>query len=170
MNARYAALLLLAVTVLVGCGTNTQPNPAEVDDAHDHAHPSEGPHGGELIELGNEQYHAEMLHDEESGTITIHLLDSTAAEPVAIEAAEVTINVKRNGQAAQYALAAAPETNDPTEKSSRFTLTDATLLADIESGSPAQLVVRIAGAQYRGDIEHDPDHAHEDEEGHEHDH
>jgi hypothetical protein len=29
-----------------------------------HAHPSEGPHGGDLIELGNEDYHAELVHPE----------------------------------------------------------------------------------------------------------
>ena len=29
-----------------------------------HAHPSEGPHGGDLIELGNENYHAELVHPE----------------------------------------------------------------------------------------------------------
>ena len=27
-----------------------------------HPHPSHGPHGGDLIELGNEEYHAELVH------------------------------------------------------------------------------------------------------------
>lgn len=38
---------------------NEQPN----QDPHaGHAHPTHGPHGGDLIELGNEQYHAELVH------------------------------------------------------------------------------------------------------------
>ena len=36
------------------------------DHAHDHAH---GPHGGEIIEIGDEEYHAEYLKTDD-GTIT----------------------------------------------------------------------------------------------------
>lgn len=171
MNTRYVAPFLLGAVVLAGCGTNNQANDSLAGNGeHDHAHPSEGPHGGELIELGNEAYHAEMLHDEAAGNVTIHVLDSSAVEPVAIEATEVTINVKRNDVGTQYMLAAAPEATDPARKSSRFVVADSSLLADMESGAPAQLVVRIAGAQYRGDIVHNHEHGHADEEDHEHDH
>jgi len=38
---------------------NEQPS----EDPHaGHAHPSHGPHSGDLIELGNEEYHAELVH------------------------------------------------------------------------------------------------------------
>ena len=74
------ASLAMASFVLSGCAdsttsepTTSAPTPAadghREGDGHDHgedahAHPSEGPHGGELIELGNEEYHAELLHPE----------------------------------------------------------------------------------------------------------
>ena len=34
----------------------------EHPDEDGHAHPTHGPHGGDLIELGNEEYHAELVH------------------------------------------------------------------------------------------------------------
>ena len=39
---------------------------------HDHAH-MHGPNGGPVLELGDEEYHAEWLHDDESGKVTVVL-------------------------------------------------------------------------------------------------
>ncbi len=49
------------------------PPPATVDV---HSHPTEGPHHGTLIELGKEEYHAELVHDDKM--VTIYILDSAA--------------------------------------------------------------------------------------------
>jgi hypothetical protein len=166
MNLRFAAPLLLFATILAGCGANVKQDTAPDGDAHGHSHPSAGPHGGSLIELGNQAYHAEILHDESDDRITIYLLDSTAKTPVAISAPDLTINVKREAGGVQFLVTAAPDTDDAEGTSSRFEITDAALMADIESDTPAQLVVKIEDAQYRGDIEHTHDHEH----GHDHDH
>ncbi len=71
------AALAMAAFVLSGCADPPDSTPTSTagatdeghheDDGHDHgeeghAHPSEGPHGGDLIELGNEEYHAELIH------------------------------------------------------------------------------------------------------------
>lgn len=67
------AILAMAAFTVSGCADpssneqfsevtsddNEQPN----QDPHaGHAHPTHGPHGGDLIELGNEEYHAELVH------------------------------------------------------------------------------------------------------------
>jgi hypothetical protein len=158
--------LLLAVTLAVGCnqdtGGPTAPAAKNGDGHAEHDHPTEGPHGGELIELGNEEYHAELVHDEQAGTVTIYILDAHAEAAVPIDATELTINLKHDGQAEQFKLAASPDASNPPGKSSRFTSSDAELGEDLEhEGTEPQLVVAINGKQYRGKIEHG-DHGHED--------
>jgi hypothetical protein len=132
----------------------------------EHTHASEGPHGGTLIELGNGAYHAELVHDDAAETVTVHILDSSAQSGVAIEAAEITINLKRGGRGKQFKVAAAPDPSDSTGKSSRFVSSDPELADDLDQeGAGARLVISIDGKQYRGDIDHHHGH---DEHDHEH--
>ena len=136
--------------------------PATVDSHDSHAHASKGPHHGILIELGNEKYHAELVHDEQS--VTIYMLDSSAKKANAVEATEVTINLVHDGKPAQFNLPAAPDSDDPAGKSSRFTLQDVKLVEELEHGhAAAKLNILIDGKSYRGEIHHDHeghDHAH----------
>lgn len=124
-----------------------------------HVHPTEGPHGGELIELGNEEYHAELLHDDDTGTVTIYILNEAADEQVAIDESEITVNAKQDGQPAQFKLAATPDASDSPGRSSRFVSNDndlATLLDEHEADP--RLVLAIKGKSYRGLIAHDRPH------------
>ena len=139
--------------------------PADVEAVHHH--PNEGPHHGVLIELGAEEYHAELVHDEDSGMVTVYILNSAATDSEAIEAKEVTVNVKHRGSREQFRLAASPDADDPDGRCSRFVSDDPRRGEDFH-GEDAQttLVVSIDGRSYRGDIHHDHDHAGH---GHEHD-
>ncbi len=194
---------MVASLTLIGCGSSTQapkasPHTGHEDheghddhegheghdhDAHPHdeghAHPSEGPHHGSLIELGNEDYHGELVHDHATGSVTIYLLDSAVKNAVPIEATELLVNLTHDGEAEQFKLAASPQADDPSGKSSRFVCTDEHLGEDLDhEGTEAKLVVTIEGKQYRGDIHHDhdheghdhDDHAHDDHDDHGHDH
>lgn len=165
-----AAVLMGSALILSGCGdtsntggngTVTTPPPA-VDD-HAHAHPSEGPHHGDLVELGNEEYHAEIVHGD-GGEVTIYVLDSGATKAVPIDATEVVINMTHEGEAEQFKLPATPDAGDADGKSSRFSLKDEHLAEDLDAeGAVAKLVITINGKQYTGKIEHDHeghDHAH----------
>ncbi|MCA9125569.1 MAG: hypothetical protein KDB22_00725 [Planctomycetales bacterium] len=129
--------------------------PATVDV---HAHPSEGPHHGTLVELGNEEYHVEVTHD--AASVTVYVLDSTAKKAVPVDSSDLTINILHDGKPEQFKLLASPEQGDPSGKSSRFTLADAELAGhlDEESASP-KLSVTIGGTPYRGEIKHDHDHS-----------
>jgi hypothetical protein len=149
----------LSAFLLSGCGVqeSVTHQTSIQGDAHDHGH--EGPHGGHLVELGNEDYHAEVVHDDKNGTVSVYVLDGTAKNPVAIDAADVNINVTHEDGAEQFKLVAAPDASDPQGKSSCFRSRDANLAADLDShGHQAHLVLSIDGKQYRGTIEHHHHH------------
>lgn len=200
MKILAMSLLLVATTSFLGCGSSEAPTPSSHadhdghvdgdehashddhdghdhdDDEHghdDHGHPSEGPHHGSLIELGNEEYHAELVHDEAAGTVTVYLLDASAKTSVPIYETKILVNLTHDGSAEQFELAASPQSTDPSGKSSRFVSTDAELAEDLDiEDVEAKLVATIGGKQYRGEIEHDHDHEGHDEgdDGHDHDH
>lgn len=156
-----ASGLCIAFGALAGCSKTQEGGPSAsappVSVGQDD-HPTEGPHHGSLIELGNEEYHAELVHDDAAATVTVYLLDSTAKVAVPIEAMEMQINLSHDGKAEQFELAASPQADDPVGRASKFFSGNAELAEDLDhEGAQAQLVVSIAGKQYRGTIEHDHD-------------
>jgi hypothetical protein len=182
------AALILSIS-LVGCdsessetatnkigGTPPALNADEDDHSgHDHsahAHPTEGPHGGHLIELGNEEYHAELLHDEDTHTVTIHLLDSAGTQPVAVPLSEITLQLFRDGQFVKHALSAVRGPEDTANAWSQFAIADAELCDALchEEHLRGRLQVTINEKPYTGTIEHSSHdgHAHGDHEGHDH--
>jgi hypothetical protein len=126
-----------------------------------HAHPDHGPHGGPLIELGNEKYHAELLHDEKAQTITVYVLDGKAKNEVPLPAKFVRINIKRAGKGEQYQLKPAPQKHETAGKTARFVLKDNTLCDRLHAeGIDARLVIEIEGKSYSGRVAHSHDHDH----------
>jgi hypothetical protein len=131
-----------------------EPPPVAGDAA---AHSHAGPHGGHVIELGADEYHAELVLDKDAGTATIYLLDSAAKEAVAIEATEIALNTRHDGQARQYPLAASPEAGNQPGTSSRFVSSDNQLITLLATGhADAELVLEINQKQYRGKVGHLP--------------
>lgn len=164
-NSLSYCMLFSSVLWTAGCGGPDQgsANSASSMTADEHNHPTEGPHHGGLIELGNEEYHAELVHDDATGNVTVFILDGVAKQAVPIDATELSINLSHEGTAEQFALTANPDVNDPAGKSSRFSSNDAELAEELDHEGTAQLVVTIRGKQFRGKIVH-----HDDHEGHEH--
>ena len=152
--------------LLLGCGTgpaDTGSQGGSTDTAHDHAtehdHSAEGPHGGHMIVLGEEEYHAELAHDEAAHTVTVYLLDSTGKKPVASEQGAIRLQVFKDGEFADYSLAATGD--DGAFSTADEQLCDLLLHAEAVKG---RLHATIAGKEYVGTIEHT---AH-DHEGHDH--
>ena len=142
--------------------------PPETDSHAEHAHPTEGPHHGDLVELGNEEFHAEVVHAE-GGSVSVYILDSGAKAAVPIDATELTINITHDGQAEQFRLPADRDASDPDSKSSRFSLKDEELASDLDShDAAARLVVTINGKSYSGKIAHNHDAEHSHDEAHKH--
>ena len=142
---------------------------AQDKEKADDAHPTKGPHKGALIELGDEEYHAELVHDEKENKVTIYVLDSKAKTAVPIEAKEIAINVKLSGKPKQFKLNADPEKSDGENMSSRFSLTDKSLceLLDNEKAE-CRLRIEIKGKSFNGKIKHEHGHEHGHDHGHEH--
>ena len=65
---------------------------ASAEDKEKHAHT--GPHKGTLVELGDEEFHAEIVHDDEMGMVTVYLLGSDAKTAVATDAKDIAVNAK----------------------------------------------------------------------------
>lgn len=160
------ALLGTCIGFAGGCtesAPKTEPKKVEsTSGAHDHAehaHPSTGPHSGALIELGKEEYHAELVHDANAGTVTIYILGHDAQEAVTIDAKEIRINIRHDAEGAQFELAAAPQDGDEAGQASRFVSHDKALGEALDQeGAQARLVVEIDGKSFTGAIEHDHDH------------
>lgn len=154
---------LCCVMLLAGCDRGKPPVRSEMPSPQSapsskpvavHEHGEQGPHHGDLIELGNEEYHAEIVHGD-GGGITVYLLDSQAAKAVPIDASDVVINLNHDGNAEQFRLPAAADEGDPAGQSSRFALKNEELADDLDSEkTTARLVVKIGGTSYTGKIEH----------------
>ena len=178
MTRRITNLAVTASLALVlgffGCNGSSAPDSAAdkghtEHDGHDHgekgeahAHPSEGPHHGHLIELGKEEFHAELTHDDATKTITVYLLDHEAKAPVTSTDAEIVLNLVVDGKPLQAKLAAAPQESDPAGSASRFSITDEKVLEALEAPkTTGRLNVTIADKAYTGSVEHH-DHDHDE--------
>lgn len=151
-TAVVAAMLTAGVA---GCAKQPAEAPATTSEApaDPHDHPTEGPHHGPLVELGNEAYHAEVVHDDEAGTVTIYMLDSGATKAVPLAATTLLVNMTHDGKPEQFELSASPDVDDPAGKASRFVSSDPHFVEELDHGhATAQLVVDIDGTQYRGKI------------------
>jgi hypothetical protein len=195
-NLRDAVVVAVGVTLasvfLVGCGSDAAQPPTGPGTEHehvadaghdhgDHVHLTEGPHGGHLIELGNEAYRAELLHGDSAHTVTIHLLDAAAEQAVPVSQNEITLQLFRDGQFVDYTLKAVEQEADATGSASQFEITDAELCETLcsEEEVRGRLHVTIDGTPLTGIIEHgahcdhehgDHDHGHEGHDHGDHDH
>lgn len=155
LTLTFTAYLFLANAAITYAQPPKAPAPAE------HAHPAHGPHGGDLIELGKEEYHLELVHDEKAGVMAFYLLDSSAKKVLASPAKEIYVNVKMAGKGKQYKLAPAPQANDPKDNFSCYATKDKEFIETIEKhGVQASVMITISGKQYLGKVEHHHHHDH----------
>ena len=138
---------------VAACGVMTSAMAAEDD------HPTEGPHHGTLIELGKEDFHAELVHDDATDTITIYILDAAAKKAVPIVAKKLTLNMVAAGKPQQFHLAAKPQEGDPNGLSSAFAATDKTLCQVLDAeDTKGRVNVEIGGKVYVGEVGGHGDH------------
>lgn len=163
----------LCLGLLIGCGPSAEYKTSEQlkterghDHDHDHEHGAAGPHGGSLVELGDKEYHAELVVDEKSHSLVVYLLGKDAKSASPIAATEVTVGLGGDKSAT---LKAAPQAGDGEGKASKFELADEKVVHDLLDAGflHGSLKVKIGEKAYEGHIdahfEHDHDHDHADE-------
>ena len=171
---------LLAALCFVGCGGPTNKpekgNGKAEEHGHDHAHGDHaetGPHNGHLIELAEpgqavkEEYHVEWDH-EESGKVTIWILDGTAKKTVPIKADNVLIEVTAGGKTDAFELPAVDRTSGENASAFKFEVTSKELLGKLETvgdNVAAKVRVDVNGKPYEGKFEKHEEHDHA---GHKH--
>lgn len=157
-NWMATAVLLGAGALLAGCNsekTASEPTDGKAAAAGAaHVHADTGPHGGQLIELGSDgSYHAELVHDEDSHRVTIHILDGAAKAVVPIRQGELLVNLVTEGTPRQFPLAALPQPGEAEGMASSFQSEDAELSAALDAPqAKGRLSVTIDGKQYVGEI------------------
>ncbi|MGE3424777.1 MAG: hypothetical protein AB7N24_22230 [Dehalococcoidia bacterium] len=154
------AILILApflLTLLGACNSDEGKHHDEPAEASGHA--DEGPNGGHLLEVGSHVAHLEVIHDEGTGTITLHVLGSDAKTPFPIAKPP---QLKLITDAGPRSLAMKSKGRAGAE-SSTFSVTDPVLRNELEG----RVSIEIAGKIYNPDLEHD--HDEDDHEGHDHD-
>jgi hypothetical protein len=159
-----AMLLLLAFgAARPGCAAEAPGHAGHNHVAAGHHHPTTGPRGGALLELGREEFHAELLLDEEHDQITICLLDSSAAKPVTSEVPFLRINVKASNKPRQYKLTPIYAAGrEPSGATDCYAIVSPQLMRDLHTkGHVAKLSVMIGRKSYSAKLEH---------EAHEHNH
>ncbi len=175
-----SAAVMLGLSGLAGCGGDKGGEYRTFDKgkdtahdaehghahAHDHGH-GHGPHEGELIELGEEEFHAEVVFDEKENKVVLYLLGPDAKANVAIEAKELSLEMPGKDAAVTHALAAAPQDGDGEGKSSRFEIKSEELIEAFhhDPKTVGKFKVSIGGKEFEGAIKHshdDHDHKHEE--------
>ncbi len=181
---KHFLLLVPCALALLSWAAGCQPTGGEFKEIKQgelvnkpHAHAEEGPHHGHLVELGNHEFHAEVVFDAKDKKLTVYTFGHELDQPLPIESKEVTLNLKVDKKQAgpghreylllQFKLPAAPQAGDGDGKASRFELAGNAEVADHihdEEDLLGAVSVTINGKPYSGQIEHGHEH------GHSHDH
>lgn len=135
---------IIIAVFFIGCDsstTNKKPDKANKEHAHEH-----GPHGGDLLEVGDHVAHIEFIHNEEMGKVTLYILGKDGKTPLAIEGTPM-LNLKYKDAQKQLKTVAM---NTTENKSSHFEVTDNVLKEEVDG----RIAITINNTKYNIDIEH----------------
>ncbi len=97
------------------------PRPSVAVSSHEHS----APHGGALIELGEEFAHLELVFDKASGGVTLYSLDGEAEKAIRLKQKEIALVLTAPAQSAPVVLQAVsnPLTGEVPGDASEFKAT-----------------------------------------------
>jgi len=158
--------------VLAGCSdsgsefTEVSHDESEIghEDHSGHGHGVHGPNGGEIVEVGNEEFHAEVVVDEDKHRIDVFILGSDAKTAKPIAASEISISFKHGDEVEAFKLAASALEGEAEGQASKFSITDEELFEELHEHSEGATLSFTDGDQaLTGTVKHS--HAHEDGHG-----
>ena len=128
-------------------------------EGHDHAaHDHTPKHGGHLIEIGrNHEYHAELVDDHKTESITVYMMDSHM-EPLTVNQSSIMLVLTAGSKTETFELMATQPGG-----SAEFASNDAKMMEMIEGEEvKGKLRITIDGKPFSGAFDH---HGHGHEEG-----
>lgn len=159
---------VLILLLLLGCSRSQQDSAdtpinsanTTADDHTGHDHAAEGPHHGMLMEMGDGELHAELVHGRDWATI--YILDATATSACPIDQPQIHVNVTTGNAGRQFSLRASPEKNEPAGSSSRFVSADRQLVEALTgTDCKCRIAVLHAGIPYGAVVPQQGEHAHQ---------
>jgi len=123
-------ILMIAVLALSGCQSPpteskpaaSAPSPApsveaaQTESEHEHS----APHGGTLVELGEEFAHLEIVLDAASGKLTAYALDGEAEKAVRLKQPDIEVAIKTPAEAIKLGGVANSLTGETASDTSEF--------------------------------------------------
>lgn len=168
-SLNWVTCLAIGLTcAVVGCDKPAGYKPAgEVKNespAKKHDHGTTGPHNGGLVELGDDEYHAEVVVDHDTHSVDVYILGKDAKTAVPVSQTEITLTPE--GKDA-LTLKAAPQAGDGDGKSSKFHLEDDKFVHDVMDAGflHGDLRVTVGETNFVGHVD-----VHLDGKDHDHDH
>jgi len=162
------SLMMTAIIFFAGCTTDESEykkpvsDPGPVEEVHGTHKP--GPHGGQLLDLGEHEFMAEVVFKEDDPkSITIFLIEHDDNNKTVLTSDEkLTINgLKVDGQEISLDLVAKPQEGDADGKTSRFEVSGDGIpegIEDMHELGDGTFSVTINDKSYSGTIEHEHDH------------
>lgn len=155
--------LVAALVGTLGCGSEKKDDfkafdrkDAQKAPANPHAGHEHGPHEGHVIELGSEEFHAEVVDDHGKDELGIYILGSDAKTAKPIEATELVLTFKHGEKTEEFKLAAVKQDGDPEGKASFFKITSEALFEELhEHSEGATLTFKVGETTLTGTVKHE---------------
>jgi len=125
---------------------------AAKEDEHKHAE-HKAPHGGTLLEVGDDAAHVELVHDEKAGKITLYILNKEAKSAVAVKDAP-KLNLKTEKGNKQIETQAIDAKDGAA---SQYEATDDALKSNPLKG---RIALTLEGKKYNIELKEAHDHKH----------
>lgn len=158
MVSAVVAGLMFAV---VGCGGDKKSEYKEFSShdvktapADDHGHGQGGPHGGAIVELGDEGFHAEVVLDESKELIAVHVLGGDAKTAKPIEATEIVMSFKHGTEIKEFKLAATKQDGDEEGKASLFKVESEDAMEELHEHGEGTLTITLGEKKLTGVVKH----------------
>jgi hypothetical protein len=158
IGRKYSAALvwIVAAGALVGVVGCSGDKPDDKKTAEAPVIPTQGTHGGRLVELGAKEYFVEVAHDPTVGTVSFHLLDSAAKKKATIAAFEMVVKTKVGAASTEHKIFSQPDKGDTPGQTSRFVATEKNVVdAIIAPGTEVEIVITSGDKKLNGSLKNE---------------
>jgi hypothetical protein len=142
----------MAIALMWSAACGHEAAPASSAPAAAAAHQHHAPHGGMLVELGEQFAHVELVLDPQAGSLTAYILDGEAEESVRLKQPSLTLALETPGSGAAQLVELPARANILTGEtvgdSSEFSVTMPSLIGR-RSIKGHVVVILVKGGEFR---------------------